>query len=416
MRRILLAVSCGAILVACGVPTGSGAPAGSDYRLYEAAASASSQFISVVDSRSHATMRRLPLGTPTGDWAHLYSVNGTELVDTDPRTGATLHSLPLDTEYSLPPATASGLPGGLSQNGKWLVLESWEGRSPSPPTATHLLVVDTSFARPPARVDLSGWFQFDTVSNDGSRLYLIEYLSGADYRVRIYQVLNHQLDPTVVVDKLDPKESMTGWRLGGVPSPDGSWLFSVYARDKDNAFIHALNLDGAPIAFCLDLAGSGYSSNPDEARWALALSSDGSRLYAANAAMGLVSEIDTSGPSLKRTAHIAAAATSTTALVTSVEAKELGANTAVLSGDGRVMVTAGSSGVVWIDTSTLSVTRRALTDWHVWSLGLSPDGGTLFALKDSGEVAQLSMASGAVESTFDARAGYPIALMRVEAA
>ncbi|TME19746.1 MAG: hypothetical protein E6I67_11455, partial [Chloroflexi bacterium] len=53
-------------------------------KLYEAVSTHSSQVVSVIDSRSHTADRRLPMGVPTSDWKHLYSVASTSLVDTDP--------------------------------------------------------------------------------------------------------------------------------------------------------------------------------------------------------------------------------------------------------------------------------------------------------------------------------------------
>jgi hypothetical protein len=403
------------LLAGCGQANGGRSTGGADFKIYEAASTASSQSVSIVDSRSHAIERRLPFGTHSGDWTHLYWIKGTELIDTDPRTGARLHTFALPADYQLPPATVSGVPGGLSQNGKWLVLESWEQHSSPSPTATHMVVVDTSFTSTPAQVELNGWFQFDAMSNDGQRLYLIEYLSGTDYRVRVYEVAARQLDPNAVFDKSDPRESMTGTRLMGVPSLDGQWLFSVYARENDGAFVHALNLGGS-FAFCIDLPGKGYATDAAALNWSLALSPDGSELYAANAAMGMVSEIDTSEPALARTGHINVSPTSTRSIVQDVQAKELGANAAVLSPDGKTLVNAGASGIVWVDTATLQARNRALNGWHVWSLGVSPDGSTLYALDDAGMIAEISMATARVESTFDPGAGYPLAIMRVAAA
>ena len=93
-------------------------------KLYEAVSTHSSQVVSVIDSRSHTADRRLPMGVPTSDWKHLYSVASTSLVDTDPQTGATLSTMPLGGAYHLPAATANGVPGGLAPNGMWLVVES----------------------------------------------------------------------------------------------------------------------------------------------------------------------------------------------------------------------------------------------------------------------------------------------------
>jgi WD40 repeat protein len=175
-----------------------------------------------------------------------------------------------------------------------------------------------------------------------------------------------------------------------------------------------LNLAGS-FAFCIDLPGAGYSSNPAALDWSLALSPDGSKLYAANAALGMVSVIDTSEPELARTASIDATSVSSRSWAPDVQAKELGANAAVLSPDGKTLVSAGAAGIVWVATSTLQVEHRALGGRPVWSLGMSPNGAAVFALDDSGTIAEVSLDTGAVVSTFDAHAGYPMAIMRVVA-
>jgi hypothetical protein len=408
-----LLASLGILLAGCGQAIGGG-QSGADFKLYEATATAGAQSIAVIDSRSHAIERSLPFGTPSSTWTHLYSIKGNELIDTDPRSGARLHTVLLPAAYQLPPATMTGMPGGLSQDGRWLVLESWDQATGSRHSSTSLVVLDTSFNSTPVQIHLGGWFQFDAVSNDGERLYLIEYVSDTDYRVRLYEVRARLLDPNVVVDKSDPRESMAGTRLMGVPSLDGQWLYSVYARQNDGAFIHALNLAGS-FAFCIDLPGAGYSSNPAALDWSLALSPDGSKLYAANAALGMVSVIDTSEPELARTASIDATSVSSRSWAPDVQAKELGANAAVLSPDGKTLVSAGAAGIVWVATSTLQVEHRALGGRPVWSLGMSPNGAAVFALDDSGTIAEVSLDTGAVVSTFDAHAGYPMAIMRVVA-
>jgi hypothetical protein len=201
---------------------------------------------------------------------------------------------------------------------------------------------------------------------------------------------------------------MTGRRLATVASTDGQWQFTVYARANKGAFIHALML-GSPISLCLELPGSGWNSDPSVFRWSLALSPEGTRLYATNGALGLVVEIAASGES------------SPTILRTRTIPKELlgtpmpvGASDAVVSPDGHILAMAGASGVEWVDTGSLQPTAHALPSWSVRSLGLSPDGQSLFALKDSGQIAELSP-DGVVLSMFDPKAGQPMALMGVVA-
>jgi hypothetical protein len=415
MRALVLAIGGLVVLAGCGrVP---GAPiAGGDYKLYEAASTSSSQQVSVIDSRSHSVERTLPLGTPSPDWSHLYTVEGNNLIDVDPQTGATLRTLRLPGDFRLPPATSSGVPGGLSQNGRWLVLESTDLTSSGIPYATHLLVVDTTDARAAQQVNLNGLFGFDAVSNDGRRIFLIEYLDGNQYHVRFYDLSAGRLDPNVVVDKSDSSSAMAGVRLSGIASHDGQWLYSVYVRSDTSAFIHALNLD-VPFAVCLDLPGSGYSTNPDEFQWSLAMNAAGTHLYAANGATGIVTDLPIGGgtPGQMRAARLNNSQSGGTFGVMNVDAKEFGGNAAAVSPDGRTLVIAGKTGLVWIDTASMRAGDRQLSNWRIWSLGMSPDGSTVYAVNDAGMIAELSMAGGHSSTTFGGAGGQPLALIRVAA-
>jgi hypothetical protein len=413
MRRLLLAV-CGLVLVAACGKVPAGPLVAGDFRLYEAASTSSSQLIAVINPSSRATESRLPLGSLSLDGKHLYTVGSSTLQDIDPHSGAIVRTLKLPGSFSLPSATLGGIPGGLSQNGQWLVLKTG-----GPEGSSHMLLVDTSQFKVATRIDLDGFFEFDAIDNTGQRLYLIEYtnITQGYYRVRVYDVVVGQLGPYTVIDKggNGTPDPMTGVRLSGVFSPDGHWLYSVYARQGSGAFVHALNLT-APYAYCLDLPDSG--SPTDAFHWSLALSADGKHLYAANGAMGSVMQIDNLdgyNPSIVRTKKIGSAGATASALVQNVEAKELGANGAVLSPDGATLVTTGATGLIWIDTATLHTQSSELTKWTVWSLIGSPDGSRVYALSDAGAIAELSMSDGRMSATFDPAVGSPIGLLRVEA-
>jgi hypothetical protein len=416
MRALVLAIGALVIVAACGRVPGAQNAAG-DYKLYEAASTSSSQQVSVIDSRSHSVERTMPLGTPSPDWSHLYTVQGNNLIDLDPQTGAIFRTLRLPGDFQLPPATSSGVPGGLSQNGRWLVLESTDMTSSGIPYATHLLVVDTSYAKAMQQVNLNGLFGFDAVSNDGRRIFLIEYLDGNQYQVRFYDLGAGRLDPNVIFDKSDGSSAMAGVRLSGVASHDGQWLYSVYVRADKSAFIHALNLD-VPFALCLDLPGSGYSTNPDEFQWSLAMSAAGTHLYAANGATGIVTDLPIDGgtPGQMRAARLNNSQSGGIFGVMNVEAKEFGCNAAAVSPDGRTLVIAGKTGLVWIDTASMTAGTRQLGDWRVWSLGMSPDGSTVYAVNDAGMIAELPMTGAHSPTTFGGAAGQPLALIRVAAA
>jgi hypothetical protein len=385
------------VTAACaGGPTQPPAASG-HMRLFEATSSE----IVVIDATTHFAVRHLPLGAPSADWKHLYSIRGTALVDTDPASGLTSTTLQLPGAYQLPAATSSGLPGGTSPDGAWLVAQSYDG------TATHFVIVGTAAMRIAHTANLGGHYNFDAISDDGDRLYLIQYLNGREYYVRLFHVLTGALDENIVVDKSNGEQSMSGLRLSGLATPGGSWLFSMYVRENDNPFVHALSLDG-PFAFCLDLPGGGYASNAGEKHWSIAMDRMGYTLFAINSVTGVVARIDSSqeyNPHVTRTAQIPGGRYS-----------NIGPNTAVLSDDGKSLVAAGSTGLVWIDTVRLAIRFQILPDWRIWSLAMSPDGKTLYAVNDDGRIAEVMMYSAQVKSTFDPSVGKPMALMRVASA
>lgn len=415
--KVVLLIGIGMFIAACGSTTTPRAASGD--KLYVAVATQHREFISVVDAGTQKEVRTLPLGVPSSDWQHLYSIDDSNyLVDTDPQTGAVRGRLNLQHSYKLPSATATGMPGGLSQNGRWVVIQRYDLPDGADfPSGSHFVLVDTSTMQTAKRVDLQGFFDFDAISNDGNRLYMIQFLNGKEYFVRLYDFSTSKLDPNAIVDKNEGGEAMAGLRLSGVASSSGGWLFSMYVRDHSNPFVHALSLDGT-LAFCLDLKGGGYADDGNAMQWSIAMSPTGSGVFAANLGTGDVARITMRDgtPVIDKTARIPLAG-ATAALIKSVDAKAFGGNTAVVSLDGKTLALAGYPGVVWLDTQSLAVQHRALTDWRVMSLALSPSGASVYALSDGSRIAQLSMASAATTATIDVTSGgSPMALMRVAAA
>ena len=411
MRAWVLAFGALMMVAACGhVPGEQVSPGG--YKLYEAASTGSMQQLSVIDSRSQTVERNMPLGTPSPNWTHLYSVGGDLLSDLDPQTGAVLHQMRLPGNYKLPLATMSGVPGGLSPNGHWLVLESFDRTSGIVPSASHFVVVDTTYAGKPQMFDLNGYYQFDAINDGGGRVYLIQYLSNSQYYVRFYNVPARTLDPQIVFDKSDGSSAMAGTRISGVQSHDDQYLYSLYVRSDGSAFIHALSLEN-PIAFCVDLPGT--ASSPDGFHWSLALNAAGTHLYATNGATGIVTDLGVDGgvPGAPRTAKLSNTQSASVPGIKDVAAKEFGGNAAAVSPDGKTLVMAGKTGVVWIDTATLNPKDRQLPSWNVWSLAMSPDGTTVYAINDGGMIAELPMNGAHQATTFGGATGQPLDLIRV---
>src|SRR5260370_18474775 len=187
MRRAFLAMSGFVLLAGCGSP---GPVAGGNYKLYEAASASAVQLVAVIDTQSRATERRLPWGIPSTDGKHFFSVSAKTLQDIDPHTGTVLRTLQLPSTYELPAATLGGAPGGLSQNGRYLILQT-AGQS----TSSHMLLIDTQLLKVAKRMDLNVRVEFDAVSNTGQSVYVIEYPNAADSydHVRVYEVLAGQL-------------------------------------------------------------------------------------------------------------------------------------------------------------------------------------------------------------------------------
>ena len=82
---------------------------------------------------------------------------------------------------TIPAVAYDGSPGGLSADGRRLVLI--EPRTSFPRARTKLVVLDTESLRLLETIDLKGDFSFDAVSPHGGFAYLIQYTSPTDPNV-----------------------------------------------------------------------------------------------------------------------------------------------------------------------------------------------------------------------------------------
>src|SRR5207249_8870294 len=82
VMRARYALICLAAIIS-GCAAADAGPSTSGDKLYQALSTQHSQFVSVIDSRSHKSERQMPLGVPSPDWKHLYSFDTTSVVDTD---------------------------------------------------------------------------------------------------------------------------------------------------------------------------------------------------------------------------------------------------------------------------------------------------------------------------------------------
>jgi hypothetical protein len=188
--------------------------------------------------------------------------------------GKLLRSVTLKGVYGVPAVAYDGTPGGLSRDGKTLVLASFPGASAS----TRFLIVDTRTLAVRSAIRLAGFWSFDALSPDATTMYLIQFTqtqNAIHYVVRAYDMNARRLMQGSIADRSEPGP-MSGLPISRAVSTDGTWSYTLY--DKGNghsAFIHALNT-AARAAVCIDvgLPAGTFSSG----RVRLALSPDGQQL------------------------------------------------------------------------------------------------------------------------------------------
>jgi len=175
--------------------------------------------------------------------------------------GRIIRSRLLPGTFTIPAVAYDGSAGGLSADGRTLVLIT--PRTGFPRARTALLVLGARGLAPRATIRLQGDFSFDAISPQGRLLYLIHYNHPNDptrYLVRAYDLRRGRLLQAPVVDPKERGEKMRGNPLSRAVSPDGRWAYTLYDGAGGTPFVHALDTSGR-TARCIDLdalAGSQY--------------------------------------------------------------------------------------------------------------------------------------------------------------
>jgi hypothetical protein len=206
--------------------------------------------------------------------------------------GRLLVSTRIQGAFGIPAVTSNGLAGGLSPDGRLLVLVE-------PPTYTSLrtqsrfVVLSTAKLARVSTVTLPGEFGFDAVSPDRRILYVIQHASSQDlvrYVVRAYDLQARRLLPQAIVDRREPEEIMRGYAVARATSPGGTWVYTLYTKQPGStgAFVHALNAAGRS-AFCIDLPP--WSSGEDV--WQARLELSGRTLSVRDGSGAVSARIDT---------------------------------------------------------------------------------------------------------------------------
>jgi hypothetical protein len=154
--------------------------------------------------------------------------------------------------FGIPLVAYDGTTGGLSGDGKHLVLGSY-GPPPGTSGITRFAILDTKSLRVRKMVRLDGSFSFDAVAPDGSMLYVTQHIRAGEnpvYRVRTFDVRTGLLRGAIV-DRLEGEGDMGGEPITRAASADGRWAYTLYARRKHEPFIHALDTVKRE-AYCID--------------------------------------------------------------------------------------------------------------------------------------------------------------------
>ncbi|HEY7629208.1 MAG TPA: hypothetical protein VH817_00810 [Thermoleophilaceae bacterium] len=154
-------------------------------------------------------------------------------------------------EIGIPMVTLTGAGGGLSHDGRRLVMASQPGFG-RPNTELSLFNAHTLGLRRTYR--LKGDFAFDALSPDGSTIYLIQLLDPRDltrYAVRALDWKTGKLAPKPIVDPREPDEQMRGYPYARTTSADGRFVYTLYNGGKE-PFVHALDTTGRTAA-CIDI-------------------------------------------------------------------------------------------------------------------------------------------------------------------
>jgi hypothetical protein len=171
-----------------------------------------------------------------------------------PATGAGApHRISIAGEWGIPRVTFNSDVGGLSHDGRLLVLQD-KGFGQPLRAKSAFVTVDTRTLAVLRTIRLNGDFAYDALSPDGRTLYLIEHFSTTDvmrYRVRALDLKTGRLLPQIIVDRREPDEAMSGMPAARVATADGRKVFTLYLGDE-HPFVHLLDTV-ARTAFCIDL-------------------------------------------------------------------------------------------------------------------------------------------------------------------
>jgi hypothetical protein len=175
----------------------------------------------VLDQTGGHRFTALPLGTKT------------VLTKSQTHGGRVLRASILDGRWGVPVVADDGTSGGLSADGRNLVLTRVARAYPR--RNAEFAVVRTGAMAVRDTIELEGDWRFDAMSPNGRWLYLIEQLEPSDLTrtaARTYDTRRDRLLPAA--------EPLSGYPITSINGPDGRWEYTLYAGGRQ-PFVHALD-------------------------------------------------------------------------------------------------------------------------------------------------------------------------------
>jgi hypothetical protein len=337
----------------------------------------------------------LPAGMLAADGKHYFAAmpyqtgqkQTTVLKAFDASTGLGENSFVLNGQWTL---------SGVSPSGRWAALTRLPGESEKRAWTeanqwqTDIQIVEGETGKTTHTLSLDGNFEVETISADGNSLFLVQHLPAINpdhYLIRLYDLSAEQLQ----ADPLRAKgadEVMAGLAWDGVASPDGHWLLTLYlSTRRDVAFVHTLDLQNKyPV--CIDLP-SGSGDLNELKYYNLALSPGGQTIYATNAVLGVVAEVDLNTRQVVRTVNF----TPGSAVEPTDYSPQAPTSRSVVSKDGRSVYFTSGAGIWVYDASRGQVNGPYSTNTQILGLGLSSDDQQLYVASADGKTMTVNASS-----------------------
>lgn len=352
-----------------------------------------SEGVALVRDLPEGAAVNVPDAVPAIDWSALVRAvpndEGTRVEAIDPESGDLLWTR--EVAGSLKVKVASGDAAMVALG------DPQEGAGYSFGRTSTTLVILEDGVPDPRTIELDGNYAPEAFATDGRSLFVVEYLPPTDptsYRVRRLDLVTEEVEGVYTVDQ-ELQESMQGAARVQAASPDGRRLYTLYTHEVaggvERTFVHVLSLDKL-WAHCIDLPAT--FGTFDERAMAISVSPDGTRLYVADAASGMVAEADTK-------------ALTVTGTTEAPFGSRGGVAHAAADGDGPLYVGRGT-GLLELDPTTWTAGHSWELEGRITGLQTSNDGERLYVgLRD--EVVILDTASGAHLGVVD-----PIGLEAIE--